>query len=83
MTENTQNKYNELTAFWTELTRDNIDRMANVYDQWAKLEKKTIVQASNNVDELGKLMKASIDFMTGMNDQVRELTIDTFRKAQR
>lgn len=78
-----KNKIEELNAFWTDITRDNVDRMSNVYNQWAKLEKKSIVQASNNVDEMAKLMKASIDFMTEMNDQWRSLTIDTFRKAQR
>ena len=82
-TKTVENKIEELNSFWTELTKDNISRMSNVYDQWAKLEKKSIVQASNNVDEMAKLMKASIDFMTEMNDQWRSLTIETFKKAQR
>lgn len=80
---NMESKIEELNNFWADLTRDNINRMSQVYDQWAKLEKKSIVQASNNVDEMAKLMKASIDFMTEMNDQWRSLTIDTFKKAQR
>lgn len=78
-----QSKFEELNSFWSDLTRQNVDRMATVYNQFAKLEKKSIVQASNNVDEMGKLMKASIDFMTEMNDQWRDLTVDTFRKVQR
>lgn len=78
-----EGKIEELNTFWAETTRENIERMASVYDQFAKLEKKSVVQLSNNVDEMGKLMKASIDFMTEMNDQWRTLTVDTFRKAQR
>lgn len=78
-----ENKIEELNTFWADMTRENVERMANVYDQWAKLEKKSIVQASNGVDEMAKLMKASIDFMTEMNDQWRTLTVETFRKAQR
>ena len=78
-----EGKIEELNTFWADMTKENIERMANVYDQFAKLEKKSVVQVSNNVDEMGKLMKASIDFMTEMNDQWRDLTVETFRKAQR
>ena len=78
-----ESKFEELNSFWLDATRENVDRMATIYDQWAKLEKKSIVQASNHVDEMAKLMKASIDFMTDMNDQWRSLTIETVRRAQR
>ena len=76
------NKLDELNGFWAEVGEQNVERLTTVYQEWAKLEKKTIVQASNAVDEMAKLTKASIDFMTEMNDQWRDLAVDTMRKVK-
>ena len=81
MTTETTSKMDEFQGFWTDVAAKNYERMASMYHEWAKLEKKAIVQASNNVDEFAKLLKASIDYTTELNDQMRELTLDTVKKA--
>ena len=81
--EKAKNKVEEMQGFWTDFAAQNVEKMTSMYDEWAKLEKKAIVQASNNIDEAAKLMKAGIDYMTEMNDQMRDITIETFKKAQK
>lgn len=81
--EKTKNKVEEMQTFWTDAAAKNVERMTSMYDEWAKLEKKAIVQWSNNVDEAAKMMKASIDYVTEMNDQMRDITVETMKKAQK